>query len=258
MASQTLRVLMVTEGTYPYHWGGVSTWCHLLLGDLPDVEFSLLSIVGDPSAKLRFVLPPSVKRFISVPIWQVREALETRQDVSLLSIIRRKLSTNAASLRREFLPYFEPFVGAILGDAADPKEIARCIHQMYRYFLTHDFDAALRSRATWDCFLQQVTDHFGDTAARHGYGTAPYSLKDVVTGMQWLYHWLFPLAQPLPKVDVVHAAMVGESTLVSIAAQLEYGAAYMLTEHGIYLRERYLALSQSSMSWSVVSRRHSS
>ena len=245
MAKQALRVMMVTEGTYPYHWGGVSTWCHLLLNDLPDVDFSLVSIVGDPSAQLRFDLPTNVKQFISIPIWRVREALESQRTLSLAEIIRRKLKTNEASLKREFMPYFAPFVSAILGDDADPKHIARCIHRMHRYFLKHDFDAALRSRLAWDCFQQLVIDHFGDTAARHGYTAAPFSVKDVVTGMQWLYHWLFPLAQPLPKADVVHAAMVGECTLVSIAAQLEHGAAYMLTEHGIYLRESYLAEATS-------------
>jgi len=40
-------VLLVTEGTYPYHFGGVSTWCHTLVESLPDVRFSLMALVGD-------------------------------------------------------------------------------------------------------------------------------------------------------------------------------------------------------------------
>ncbi|PJF23675.1 MAG: glycosyltransferase, partial [Phototrophicales bacterium] len=102
--NQTLRVLMVTEGTYPFYWGGVSTWCHLLLGDMSEIDFSLLSIVGDPGAKTRFDLPPNVRDFIVVPIWRVREALEARRDMPLMNLIRRKLRTSEAVVTRAFLP----------------------------------------------------------------------------------------------------------------------------------------------------------
>jgi glycosyltransferase involved in cell wall biosynthesis len=63
----------------------------------------------------------------------------------------------------------------------------------------------------------------------------------VATAFQWLYRWLFPLARPLPEVDVVHAAMAGVCSIVAVAAKLEHGAGFCLTEHGVYLRERYLA-----------------
>jgi len=249
MEDQTLRVLMITEGTYPFHWGGVSTWCHLLLSDMAEVDFSLVSIIGDPGAKPRFELPPNVRDFIVVPIWRVREALETRHGLPLVSLIRRKLRTSEAVVKRDFLPFFAPFVSAILESPAtgrrNVEQVAQCIHQMHRFFLDHDFDAAMRSRATWDCFRKLVAGRYSALIDHHGYHGARYSLKDVITGMQWLYHWLFPLAQPLPKTDIVHAAMVGECTLVAIAAQREHGAAYMLTEHGIYLRESYLAEATS-------------
>ena len=37
------HVLLIAEGTYPYHFGGVSTWCHILIHDLPEVDFTLLN-----------------------------------------------------------------------------------------------------------------------------------------------------------------------------------------------------------------------
>ena len=63
-----MRVLLITEGTYPFHWGGVSTWCDLLLRHLPQVEFSLLSIVGDPRIESLFghqKTPKSFARLLS-------------------------------------------------------------------------------------------------------------------------------------------------------------------------------------------------
>ena len=39
-----LSVLLTTEATYPFHQGGVSTWCHTLTHRLPEIDFHLLAI----------------------------------------------------------------------------------------------------------------------------------------------------------------------------------------------------------------------
>jgi len=245
-ATDPVRVLLITEGTYPFHWGGVSTWAHLLLRDLTDVDFTLLSIVTNPRLKPQFELPPSVRRFIPVPLWGICNVLETWRGMSLVNIFRRKRQTTEAIAASLFVPLFQPFLQAIFGGSFEPETLGRVIHQMYRYFLAYDFDATLRSQAVWNCFVDTAQHHFPPLAAAHGYPNAEFILSDLTSGMKWLYHWLFPLAKPLPQVDVVHAAMVGLSTLVAVAVQREYDAGYFLTEHGIYLRETYLAEASAS------------
>jgi hypothetical protein len=39
---ERLNIALITEGTYPFHFGGVSTWCHLLIGDLSHIDFTLI------------------------------------------------------------------------------------------------------------------------------------------------------------------------------------------------------------------------
>ena len=39
-----MKLCLVTEGTYPYHVGGVSTWTHTLLSGLSDVDVTLVSL----------------------------------------------------------------------------------------------------------------------------------------------------------------------------------------------------------------------
>ena len=241
-----VRVLLITEGTYPYYFGGVSTWAHLLLRGLPQVDFTLMSIAADPAAKLQFELPSSVRQFMPVALWGTYEALETRHDLSLASIFRQRRTTTDSLVAAQFIPLFRPFLEAILTEQSDPEHLGRLIHQMYRFFLAFDFDSTLRSRTVWACFVQAVQESFARTAAAHGYPEARFDLSDLTHGMQWLYRWLTPLAKPLPQVDVVHTAMVGVSTLVAAAVKLEYDAAYLLTEHGVYLRESYLAEAPSS------------
>lgn len=43
-----LSVLLTTEGTYPYHKGGVSTWCHALTRKVDDVDFTILAVAMHP------------------------------------------------------------------------------------------------------------------------------------------------------------------------------------------------------------------
>ena len=105
--------------------------------------------------------------------------------------------------------------------------------------------SALRSKAAWECFLAETQEFFPRVAAQYGYPGAAYSLADIGRAMQWLYHWLFPLAKQLPQADIAHIAMAGLCTLIATAMKLEYGTPLMLTEHGIYLRESYLAQAAS-------------
>jgi glycosyltransferase involved in cell wall biosynthesis len=66
-------------------------------------------------------------------------------------------------------------------------------------------------------------------------------------------HWLRPLLQPVPIADVTHAVTNGLAALVSLGAKWTYGTPMLLTEHGVYLRERYLGLRSSAYPWPVKS-----
>jgi glycosyltransferase involved in cell wall biosynthesis len=66
------------------------------------------------------------------------------------------------------------------------------------------------------------------------------SLRDAHSAAQLLEHAVRPLAIRLPTVDLSHAVSAGLALLAALAAKWRDGTPYLLTEHGIYLRERYL------------------
>jgi len=235
-----VHILMITEGTYPYFFGGVSTWCDTLIGGLPEVDFTLMSLVSTPRLKLRFKLPANVVDFRSVPIWGVREAVEMHPQLRLGEIGRRGRETREAVVADQFAPLFRLFLYELMKGEGDALHLAELVHRMHRFFLSYDFDRTLRSQAVWTSFVGVMREQYPEVAKRQGFPDAEFSLSDITKGMQWLYHVFFPLAGPLPKVDVAHAAMAGLCTLVAACVKLEHGAAYLLTEHGIYLRESYL------------------
>ncbi len=248
-ASARIQVLLLTEGTYPFHWGGVSTWCHLLIRDLPEVDFTLLSLVADPQLVPQLVPPSNVVDFRPVALWGIREMQETKRELTLGTLLKLKRDTSERTIELEFVPHFRSFLQQLFTTDGEAEQLGATLHQMYRFFLAYDFDMTFRSQAVWKCFTQALQQHFPSTAARHGYPDASFTLGDVTVALQWLYHWFFPLAKPLPEVDVVHASMAGMCTMIGAIVKQEYGAGFMLTEHGIYLRERYIFEATSSGSF---------
>lgn len=237
---RVMKVLLVTEGGYPYRFGGVSTWCRLLVGGLPDVDYHVLAITGDPDSRPMFDVPPNVDRVTTVPLWGVRESLESRHDLGLRDLRRTRRTADDPTVAERLVPVFRSFVDALLADTADPVALAGTVASLYEIFLTADFDTAMRSRAVWDAFVASAEAGFPSAAERAGYPDAPLQLSDVLTGMHWVTHWLLPLSRPLPAVDVVHATMAGSCTLPAVAVKLHRGTRFVFSEHGVFLREAYL------------------
>ncbi len=236
-----MRVLLLTEGTYPFRWGGLSTWCDVLIRQLPEIQFHLLAMCERPFSKLQFELPPNLVEFRPVPLWGVRNASEAVGGFGLVEARRRARRTSEASIRKAFLPAYEVFLEQLFGVERNDDELAGALHQMYRFFCAHDFDATFRSQWTWEALGRGATERFPALAARSGYRDVRVGLADVTAALQWMYHWLFALSRPLPAADVAHATMAGRCSLIAVVAKLDQGCGFLLSEHGIYLRESYLS-----------------
>lgn len=238
--SQRLHVLLVSEGTYPFFFGGVSTWCHVLVRGLPEVDFTLMSLIDSPSRKPTFELAENVVEFRPVPIWGNREISELDRKPSLKRLLTRR-RIDRRGLREKFLPAMNSFLRNLFSEMAGSNQLAASLHNMYRFFLANDFDTVMSDREVWTNFVTQVNTHFPSAAARHGFNRVSFSMHELSEGIRWLRHMLIPISRPLPRVDVVHAAMAGMCSIVGVVAKMEYGSGFLLTEHGIYLRESYLA-----------------
>jgi polysaccharide biosynthesis protein PelF len=235
--SPPLRVLLISEGTYPYTWGGVSTWCDSLVHILPDVSFHVLAITSEAGLDIVWDLPPNV-RLHTVPLWGIRDIKESWPGLPLWRLHRARAAAASRAVAEEFVPAFRGFLREILAERADPFALAACAHTIYRFLEKHDLQRTLRERAVWQACRHEMVQ--GYSAVQTRLDLPPLELWELTTGFQWVSRWLFPLAQRLPEVDVVHAAMAGLSGLVAVVAKLEHHAGLQLTEHGVYLRERFI------------------
>src|SRR6476620_3280031 len=238
-------VLLCTEGTYPFVGGGVSTWCDIICRELGDIDFSLYAITGLPETAYRYEPPSNVSQVVHVPLWGMTEPAEhLHQGHSYSSLRFRRRHTTPAVIEDGFIPLLKGLLAQISAPEPDPEEGGRVVHGMWRYFRLRDWQRTWRSEAAWRTFVAEALRTYEERPDAYLEDEVP-SIDDLTTAMQWMYSYLMPLYAPVPEVDIVHSTIAGFAALPAIVAKYERGTSMLLTEHGVYIRERYISISQS-------------
>lgn len=232
------RILLTTEGTYPHQHGGVSVWCDQLVRTLTDREFDVLSIVDSPSRQPVFGFPPNVRNVISFAQWGTEEA-GARAAEPFSETYLRKAKANPKQFESVFLPAFDIAIREIFAGAdCSPATLGLALSKMRGYFMDHDYHAAFSSHRTWRTFV------------RHAHNQPhPLTMLEATSCLRWLVRFLGILTAPLPDdIDAVHSTMAGLAGLPGVLLKIERETPYILSEHGVYLREVYLSLGRSNYS----------
>ena len=69
LAGTRPRILLCTEGTYPYVMGGVSSWCDLIVGGLDEFDWQVLPIVAPGKREPLYTLPPQAREVGRIEVW---------------------------------------------------------------------------------------------------------------------------------------------------------------------------------------------
>lgn len=239
-----LKVALLTEGTYPFVEGGVSTWCDILCRNLSEIEYHIIAVTGNPLEKQLYTLPPNVTRVTQVPMWGLSEPGEFLEpDAKLGNHWLRKFRTSPIQIQQKFLPHFRVFLRAVEDETVPPMAVIRALAGMHDFWRQHDYLATMRSEAVWDTFYTIARENYQRFQALYPPEEVP-SQYDFMTASRWLRNYLIMLNAPLPDVDICHATIASSVALVGVVAKYKNDTPLILTEHGIYLRERMLALSE--------------
>lgn len=247
MSSERPLILFSTEGSYPYSGGGVSTWSHILCNELKDdVDFQLLAITGNPYVESRYRLPVNIKKIIHIPLWGVDEPSDYYDSDRPFSYqVSKKARTTRENIRKYFFPLFVDFVECLFNPYDDPKKISDVIYGFWKFFTYFDYKQTMREPLVWLHFKNSLIEKFEDNRELDIENPRVF---DMTFGMRWLYHFLMPMAAPVAKeIDVCHATLAGFPALSSIAAKYEYGTASLVTDHGVYMRERLINVGRADM-----------
>jgi glycosyltransferase involved in cell wall biosynthesis len=121
-----------------------------------------------------------------------------------------------------------------------PEKLARALVALHEYCADFDYALSVSSPECWESFLRLCQEQ-----------TEEPSLEDARKAMRWLQRYLGVVAATLPQTDIVHSSMAGLAGIPGVLQKLRRGSSYVLTEHGIFLRELYLSLGRMHESkWS--------
>ena len=242
-------ILFETEGSYPYSGGGVSTWSHILCSELKeDFDFILYAITGNTLTEMRYELSPNIRDIIHIPLWGATEPFEFFDPKRPMSLVmRQRMATTPRLVDRLFVPLFKDFVSILLDPYAySASHIGEVFYGMWKYYQHFDYKHTLQHQKLWYLFKEAFERQYSGSG-ESSQKLSPYAF-DVTFGMRWLYHFLMPLAVPVPHTtSVTHATIAGFPSIASLAAKFEYGVPSVVTDHGVFIRERLINVSNTDL-----------
>ncbi|UQN05966.1 DUF3492 domain-containing protein [Deinococcus sp. QL22] len=226
---QPLTVALYTEATYPQAHGGVSVWVDQLVRGLTEHTFSVQAISGVPFVRPALEMPSNVN-FTQVPLWGPPSVIRT--DRQREGAILSAYSDFLESLCTLDVNGFGVALRALSEQGAKGP-------------LTGVLEGGRAARLTLDIWTAQARAQDEDRLPGRPRLPRP-TVSDALDVQMWLEHALRPLAARPPEAEVGHAVSNGFAALLALNGLWTHGTPFLLTEHGIYLRERYLEFRHTS------------
>jgi len=239
-------ILLQTEASYPYGGGGISTWVHTLCTELEEeADFILFAVTGQPNVKLKYELPQNIRSIIHVPLWGVEQPADYYAPQRPFSVtLSAKIRTNDNDVIDSlFLPLFRDLMQGIFnGGHSSPYSEAEIIYGLWKFCTHFDYKTALSHRKVWAEFKHWIERSYPDDIM--DLNVPEINLKHVTFALRWLYHFLMPVDVPLPDVEVTHSTLAGFPSIPSIVKRYEDGTPAVITDHGVWLRERLINIGK--------------
>lgn len=203
-----MRICLVLEGSYPYINGGVSTWMHQYIKEMPEHEFVLWVIAARAEDRDRFVyeLPENVREIHQVFL---DEALRLKGT----GVVDYPFTAGEIRALEELISSGRPDWD-LLFDMYQVKKINPMSYLKSEVFL-RSFEESLEKNYPYIPYA----DAFHSTRSR-------------------LLPVLYLLGTKVPAADCYHAICTGYGGLLASLGAYIYKKPLVLTEHGIYTRER--------------------
>ncbi|MCD6450361.1 MAG: GT4 family glycosyltransferase PelF [Thermotogaceae bacterium] len=202
-----MKVGVFVEGTYPYVTGGVSTWLHVLMSNLKEIEFHIYHLKPDSQQRaLKYKLPDNVTLM---------------KEINIFSEIEWKL-------RRKAPENIVTDIFYLVTMESDIVKVARGLKRILMNVTGKDVYSLLSSKAFWDV-ITEVYRRFFKT---HGFTEFYWMMRNLLTPFINSFQFL------PEKDDIYHSITTGYASLAAIAGKFHYGVPLIITEHGIYHRER--------------------
>ncbi len=203
-----MKICLILEGCYPFVNGGVSTWMHQYINEMPEHEFVLWVIGARSADKDKFVykLPPNVTEVCQIFL---DDALRLKDK----GFFNHRFTKEETEALEELIASGRPNWD-LLFEMYQVKKI-----NPMSYLKSEHFLMTLR---------ESVEKHFPNIAFSDAFHATRSRLLPV----------LYLLGSKVPVADCYHAISTGYGGMLASMGAYLYKKPLLLTEHGIYTRER--------------------
>lgn len=204
-----MKICLISEGAYPYVTGGVSSWVQSMILNMPEHEFIVYSISAKDTKDVtrKYKLPSNLLELHDI-------FLGAHVDDNIQAGKRYNITQEEK----------EAFLSLIGG-----KEVNWSV--LFQFFINGRVDSILNFLASKDFF--DIVQELCTKRFVH----VPF------TDMFWaLRSMVLPLFlcidQKMPEADLYHSVSTGYAGVLGALAKHQFNKPFVLTEHGIYTRER--------------------
>lgn len=203
-----MKICIIAEGSYPYITGGVSNWTQMLIKSLPEHDFIIYTIGAKETdaGKYKYKLPQNV--------------IDIKENfLSSISNEKSKAIKNAYINRN----VKRALIGLMNGDCPDWGTLFRFINKA-----EYGIQEFLNSRDFLNLVFAVNEKNYRHIAFNHFYWT----MKSMLLPL------LKIIRNGVPRADIYHCISTGYAGVIASMGKIIYNSPCVLTEHGIYTRER--------------------
>ena len=203
-----MKICLVCEGCYPYIAGGVSSWVQGLIKAMPQHQFIIWAIASNETMEGNFIydLPENV---VGVQEVFLDSMLNTKRTKKRKIVLSDKETVEIYKMLTCSNPDWDLIFNMFSRDGLDPID----------FLLDPSFLRILKVVCEKKYSHLPFTDFF-------------WTIRSMFLPMLYLIH------KEMPEADIYHSCSCGYAGMLAAAAAKYYDKPYMLTEHGIYTRER--------------------
>jgi glycosyltransferase involved in cell wall biosynthesis len=214
-------VALLLEGSYPYVRGGVSGWVHQLIEGLPELRFALVYLGADRRAQeeLRYPLPANV---VDLQCHYLMDALDLSRPVA------SEGDPDYFAASAQMHAWFRQPSGAPKAQWLDrvllqaDRPAGACAQEFFH------------SKAAWKSISESYLQHCPQSSFQAYFWS--------VRNMHAPLFRLADMARSIAPARTYHAVTTGYAGLLGAMLRQRTGRPLVLTEHGIYTKERKIEL----------------
>lgn len=218
--AESADITLLLEGTYPFVTGGVSSWVYNLMTMLPEFNFAIIFLGGQEKDydEIQYPFPPNLVHLETHFLFDDPPTIPEPVDASKKDFFAME------ETHKQFKEEISCDYLALGKDVRDELFSKQGI-------LLKDF---LYSKFSWNYIVKNYSERCPETSFLDYF----WSIRNM-----HLPIWkIANIAQQAPASPIVHSISTGYAGFLGALLQLERQISFILTEHGIYVKERKVDL----------------